>query len=139
MSRVNLQRLDATALRRYRRFYKLPDVGPNSTKEQLLAAISRHFSQQVCTSLILSRRCLMERYRVLCLMKRRLILRRTALSCGAGRSCIFKLLSCTHDTVFVPDISSLRCDAQAVDENRVIAMFVCSARQQALHGPSHEQ
>ena len=28
---------------------------------------------------------------------------------------------------------------QAVDENRVIAMFVCSARQQALHGPSHEQ
>jgi len=47
VSRVNLQRLDAAALRRYRRFHKLPDVGPNSTKEQLLAAISRHFTQQV--------------------------------------------------------------------------------------------
>ena len=47
MSRINLQRLDAAALRRYRRFYKLPDVGPNSTKEQLLAAINRHFTQQV--------------------------------------------------------------------------------------------
>ena len=47
IGRINLQRLDAAALRRYRRFYKLPDVGPNSTKEQLLAAISRHFGQQV--------------------------------------------------------------------------------------------
>ena len=49
---MNLQRLDAAALRRYRRFYKLPDVGPNSTKEQLLSAISRHFSQQVSTIML---------------------------------------------------------------------------------------
>lgn len=30
--RINFHRLDSQALRRYRRFYQLPDVGPNSTK-----------------------------------------------------------------------------------------------------------
>lgn len=30
--RINLHRLDAKALKRYRRYYQLPDVGPDSSR-----------------------------------------------------------------------------------------------------------
>ncbi|XP_024524062.1 uncharacterized protein LOC9647807 [Selaginella moellendorffii] len=43
---VDLGKLDTAALRRYRRHFKLFDVGPNSSKEQLLQAVSRHFVGQ---------------------------------------------------------------------------------------------
>lgn len=33
--RINFHRLDSSALKRYREFYHLPDVGPNSTKVRL--------------------------------------------------------------------------------------------------------
>lgn len=44
--RINFDRLDSAALKRYRRFYQLPDVGPNSSKEQLVSAVGRHFMEQ---------------------------------------------------------------------------------------------
>ncbi|KAJ7554769.1 hypothetical protein O6H91_05G010600 [Diphasiastrum complanatum] len=40
---VDLSKLDTAALKRYRRHYKLVDVGPNSSKEQLLRSVGRHF------------------------------------------------------------------------------------------------
>ncbi|KAJ7558723.1 hypothetical protein O6H91_04G053000 [Diphasiastrum complanatum] len=40
---VDLSKLETAALRRYRRHFKLFDVGPHSTKEQLLQAVGRHF------------------------------------------------------------------------------------------------
>lgn len=48
MQRINFHNLETAALKRYRRFYKLPDVGPNSSKEQLVMAVGRHFMAQVC-------------------------------------------------------------------------------------------
>lgn len=47
VQRINFHRLDSAALKRYRRFYKLPDVGPNSSKDQLVMAVGRHFMAQV--------------------------------------------------------------------------------------------
>lgn len=44
--RVNFGKLDIAALRRYRRHFKLTDVGPNSSKDQLVSAVSRHFAAQ---------------------------------------------------------------------------------------------
>ncbi|BDA44944.1 probable histone deacetylase complex subunit SAP30 at C-terminar half [Coccomyxa sp. Obi] len=44
--RINFHNLETAALKRYRRFYKLPDVGPNSSKEQLVMAVGRHFMAQ---------------------------------------------------------------------------------------------
>jgi len=44
--RINLHRLDATALKRYRQHYRLADVGPNSSRDQLMTAVGRHFMQQ---------------------------------------------------------------------------------------------
>lgn len=41
---VDLSKLEIAALRRYRRHFKLVEVGPNSTKEQLLRAVGRHFT-----------------------------------------------------------------------------------------------
>ncbi|KAG0555623.1 hypothetical protein M758_12G186500 [Ceratodon purpureus] len=40
---VDLSKLEIAALKRYRRHFKLVEVGPNSTKEQLLRAVGRHF------------------------------------------------------------------------------------------------
>ena len=45
--RINFHKLETDALRKYRRFYKLPDVGPNSSKDQLVAAVGRHFMSHV--------------------------------------------------------------------------------------------
>lgn len=40
--------MDIQALRRYRRHYKLSEVGPNSSREELILAVRKHFmSQQV--------------------------------------------------------------------------------------------
>ncbi|KAK9908325.1 hypothetical protein WJX75_006093 [Coccomyxa subellipsoidea] len=44
--RINFHNLETAALKRYRRFYKLPDVGPNSSKDQLVMAVGRHFMAQ---------------------------------------------------------------------------------------------
>eukprot|EP00270_Netrium_digitus_P001142 TRINITY_DN1124_c0_g1_i1.p1 TRINITY_DN1124_c0_g1~~TRINITY_DN1124_c0_g1_i1.p1 ORF type:complete len:103 (-),score=19.97 TRINITY_DN1124_c0_g1_i1:259-567(-) len=44
--RVDLSKLESSALKRYRRHFKLVDVGPNPTKEQLLSAVGRHFMAQ---------------------------------------------------------------------------------------------
>lgn len=43
---VDLSKLEIAALKRYRRHFKLVEVGPNSTKEQLLHAVGRHFMSQ---------------------------------------------------------------------------------------------
>lgn len=43
---VDLSKLEIAALKKYRRHFKLMDVGPNSTKEQLLRAVGRHFMSQ---------------------------------------------------------------------------------------------
>jgi hypothetical protein len=43
--RINFYKLDTAALKRYRRFYKLPDVG--NSKEQLVMAVGKHFMSQV--------------------------------------------------------------------------------------------
>ncbi|XP_073385683.1 uncharacterized protein [Physcomitrium patens] len=43
---VDLSKLEVAALKRYRRHFKLVEVGPNSTKEQLLHAVGRHFMSQ---------------------------------------------------------------------------------------------
>ncbi|CAI5505994.1 unnamed protein product [Closterium sp. Naga37s-1] len=43
---VDLSKLHTSALKRYRRHFKLAEVGPNSSKEQLLSAVGRHFMSQ---------------------------------------------------------------------------------------------
>ncbi|GJP33543.1 hypothetical protein CLOM_g18072 [Closterium sp. NIES-68] len=43
---VDLSKLHTSALKRYRRHFKLAEVGPNSSKEQLLSAVGRHFMAQ---------------------------------------------------------------------------------------------
>ncbi|KAK9785602.1 hypothetical protein WJX73_001232 [Symbiochloris irregularis] len=45
-SRVNFHKLDSAALKKYRRFYKLNNVGPNSSKDQLVNAVALHFMSQ---------------------------------------------------------------------------------------------
>lgn len=45
--RVDFNKLDTVALKRYRRFHKLDDVGPNPTKEELVSAVAKHFTVQV--------------------------------------------------------------------------------------------
>eukprot|EP00475_Leptophrys_vorax_P008038 TRINITY_DN15150_c0_g1_i2.p1 TRINITY_DN15150_c0_g1~~TRINITY_DN15150_c0_g1_i2.p1 ORF type:complete len:100 (-),score=1.44 TRINITY_DN15150_c0_g1_i2:197-496(-) len=45
-ARVDLSKLETSALRKYRRHFKLVEVGPNSSKEQLLYAVVRHFTSQ---------------------------------------------------------------------------------------------
>lgn len=44
--KVDLSKLETAALKRYRRHFKLMEVGPNSSKEQLLHAVCRHFTTQ---------------------------------------------------------------------------------------------
>lgn len=46
-SRVDFNKLDTLALKRYRRIHKLDDVGPNPTKEELVLAVDKHFNAQV--------------------------------------------------------------------------------------------
>ena len=41
--------LQAASLRRYRKVHKLGDVPPNSSKEDLLPAVARHFAAQAST------------------------------------------------------------------------------------------
>lgn len=43
---VNLSKLETAVLKRYRRHFKLVEVGPNSSKEQLVDAVCRHFMSQ---------------------------------------------------------------------------------------------
>lgn len=43
---VNLSKLETAILKRYRSHFKLVEVGPNSSKEQLVDAVVRHFMSQ---------------------------------------------------------------------------------------------
>lgn len=45
--RINLSRLNITALRKYSSTYHLPDTGPQSSREQLLDAVARHFTDDL--------------------------------------------------------------------------------------------
>ncbi len=45
MQRINFYKLETAALKRYRRFYQLPDVG--NSKDQLVMAVGKHFMSQV--------------------------------------------------------------------------------------------
>lgn len=44
---VDFSKLDTTSLRKYRAHYKLTEVAPNSSKEDLIPAVARHFADQV--------------------------------------------------------------------------------------------
>mmetsp|Transcript_1517 Transcript_1517/g.1725 ORF Transcript_1517/g.1725 Transcript_1517/m.1725 type:complete len:144 (+) Transcript_1517:281-712(+) len=46
-SRVDLSRLEASSLRKYRRVYKLGDLASGVPKEDLIPAVSRHFQQSM--------------------------------------------------------------------------------------------
>ena len=48
MQRIDFNKLDTVALKRYRRIHKLDDVGSNPTKEELVSAVGKHFTAQVC-------------------------------------------------------------------------------------------
>ncbi|EFJ53076.1 hypothetical protein VOLCADRAFT_120172 [Volvox carteri f. nagariensis] len=45
--RVNFGKLDIASLRRYSRVHKLVGVPQTATKDQLVAAVTRHFAAQV--------------------------------------------------------------------------------------------
>ena len=45
VQRINFYKLETAALKRYRRFYQLPDVG--NSKDQLVMAVGKHFMSQV--------------------------------------------------------------------------------------------
>mmetsp|Transcript_18817 Transcript_18817/g.41183 ORF Transcript_18817/g.41183 Transcript_18817/m.41183 type:complete len:169 (-) Transcript_18817:277-783(-) len=47
LSQVDLSRLEASSLRKYRRVYKLGDMASGLTKEDLVAAVSNHWQTQV--------------------------------------------------------------------------------------------
>ncbi|KAF9620249.1 hypothetical protein IFM89_010984 [Coptis chinensis] len=54
-TKVDLRKLETTALRRYWRHFKLVDDIPNPSKEQLIDIVQRHFMSQVLmTNLIIS-------------------------------------------------------------------------------------
>ena len=40
--------LQTASLRKYRSVYKLNDVAPSSSKDELIPAVARHFASQVC-------------------------------------------------------------------------------------------
>jgi len=44
--RVNFNKLNTSALGKYRRHFQLPDVGPDSTRDQLVLAVEKHFTSQ---------------------------------------------------------------------------------------------
>mmetsp|Transcript_4842 Transcript_4842/g.30851 ORF Transcript_4842/g.30851 Transcript_4842/m.30851 type:complete len:110 (+) Transcript_4842:943-1272(+) len=44
--RVNFNKLNTNALGKYRRHFQLPDVGPDSTRDQLVLAVEKHFTSQ---------------------------------------------------------------------------------------------
>ena len=52
VQRVNFSKMDSGVLKRYRRFYKLGNVGPNPSKEQLAHAVTDHFMSQVMPCLL---------------------------------------------------------------------------------------
>mmetsp|Transcript_15140 Transcript_15140/g.36649 ORF Transcript_15140/g.36649 Transcript_15140/m.36649 type:complete len:155 (+) Transcript_15140:242-706(+) len=46
-NRVDLSRLEAPSLRKYRRVYKLGEVQNGGTKEELMPAVARHWNQTI--------------------------------------------------------------------------------------------
>ncbi|KAH9317383.1 hypothetical protein KI387_019152, partial [Taxus chinensis] len=46
MLKVDLSKLETSALWRYWKHFNLVDVGPNSSKDQLVGAVERHFISQ---------------------------------------------------------------------------------------------
>jgi len=59
MQRIDFNKLDTVALKRYRRIHKLDDVGSNPTKEELVSAVGKHFTAQVCGSALMGLSCIM--------------------------------------------------------------------------------
>lgn len=46
MQRVNFNKLNMSALGKYRQHFQLTDVGPDSTRDQLVVAVEKHFTSQ---------------------------------------------------------------------------------------------
>mmetsp|Transcript_25254 Transcript_25254/g.54887 ORF Transcript_25254/g.54887 Transcript_25254/m.54887 type:complete len:140 (-) Transcript_25254:659-1078(-) len=46
-TKVDLSRLEASSLQKYRRFYKLGDAPANTSKDDLVPSVARHFAAQV--------------------------------------------------------------------------------------------
>ncbi|KAK9805891.1 hypothetical protein WJX73_001745 [Symbiochloris irregularis] len=44
---VDFSKLDTASLRKYRTHYKLTEVPPNCSKDELIPAVARHFADQV--------------------------------------------------------------------------------------------
>jgi len=59
MQIIDFNKLDTVALKRYRRIHKLDDVGSNPTKEELVSAVGKHFTAQVCGSALMGLSCIM--------------------------------------------------------------------------------
>jgi len=59
MQRIDFNKLDTVALKRYRRIHKLDDVGSNPTKEELVSAVGKHFTAQVCGSALMGHSCIL--------------------------------------------------------------------------------
>ena len=49
MQRINFNKLDSTALKRYRHHYQLPDLPSDVSKEDLADMVQKHFTTQVST------------------------------------------------------------------------------------------
>jgi len=59
MQRIDFNKLDTVALKRYRRIHKLDDVGSNPTKEELVSAVGKHFTAQVCWLALMGHPCIL--------------------------------------------------------------------------------
>ena len=59
MQRIDFNKLDTVALKRYRRIHKLDDVGSNPTKEELVSAVGKHFTAQVCGLALMGHSCIL--------------------------------------------------------------------------------
>lgn len=53
LQKIDFNKLDTVALKRYRRIHRLDDVGPNPTKEELVSAVGKHFTAQVCCCMLM--------------------------------------------------------------------------------------
>mmetsp|Transcript_28152 Transcript_28152/g.79515 ORF Transcript_28152/g.79515 Transcript_28152/m.79515 type:complete len:136 (+) Transcript_28152:107-514(+) len=46
-ARVDFSKLETNSLRKYRKFYHIADIPSNSTKEELIPVVARHFASQM--------------------------------------------------------------------------------------------
>lgn len=119
VQRINFYKLETAALKRYRRFYKLPDVG--NSKDQLVMAVGKHFMSQVRCEL-----CWTSWSMAACHAR------------GCGITCSSTGIFWLHACWLYPQRADCRryahvmTPAQTVDESQVIALFVAAARRAAL-------